>query len=206
MRVAGWGGTATEKARAENDARGASPRRVDGSELRVDRGIDDGTLRGRPPIARSDGDLGQALLDAYVRDPRVHPFLPSVDVHDGVIILTGIAPNPFAALAAGDDARNVIGVVEVYDKMKTTEAAVATNDGAVVREIRDGITRDARLSTLSVEVDVQNGRVFLRGTVPSDADRLELEYTLAASAEWARDVEDGLVLVPRLGVTTKQPE
>ncbi len=53
---------------------------------------------------------------------------------------------------------------------------------------------------LHLSVNVQNGQVFLRGTVHSEADRLHA-IALATSAPGARNVEDSIVLVPQLGVT-----
>jgi osmotically-inducible protein OsmY len=170
----------------------------------VERFIDDGTLRDRPPAPRADGDIGQSLLDAYVRDPRVAPFVPSVDVRDGVVVLTGVAPNPDAARAAGEDARHVPGVVEVRDDIKSAPTVLAESDARVREEVAAAIARDEHLASLGLQVEVLRGRVFLRGAVPSETDRLHA-IALASSAAGARDVDDGLVLVPRPGVTNPQP-
>jgi osmotically-inducible protein OsmY len=131
VRLSGSVGSAGEWARAERDAAQASPAgAVDASALRIDRWIDDGTLRGRPAVARSDGQLGQALVDALVRDPRVHPFLPKVDVHDGLVVLTGVAPSAEAARAAIDDARNLPGATAVRGQL----------NGMLVEPRRRGVT------------------------------------------------------------------
>lgn len=203
VRLRGYVGSDAERARAEEDARAASPRDVDATGLRVEGFIDQGTLRARPPAPRPDDEIGQSLLDAYVRDPRVAPFVPNVDVHDGVVVLTGVAPNPIAARAAGEDARNVPGVQDVRDDIKSAPTVLSAGDERVRAEIESAIAHDPRLASMDIQVDVTRGRVFLRGTVPTETDRLHA-IALASSAAGARDVQDGLVLVPVLGVTNAQ--
>jgi osmotically-inducible protein OsmY len=191
--------SAAERARAEADARTTSPVDVDVTKLRIDAWNDDGTLRGRPPVRRSDGDLVQALAGAYVRDPRVRPVIPTIDVHEGVVVLTGVAANAEAARAAGDDARNLPGAVEVRDHLKPV-LAVVESDRAVWKDVREAIDRDPRLGPRRLEVDVVGGRVYLRGHVASEADRWHA-VAVTTSVLGARDVSNRLVVdPPRLAV------
>lgn len=203
VRLHGYVSSGSERARAEEDARAASPREVDATGLRIEGFVDNGTLRAAPPAGRPDNEIGQSLLDAYVRDRRVAPFVPKVDVHDGVVVLTGVAPNPIATRAAGDDARNLPGVRDVRDDIKTAPTVLSEGDARVRTEIENAIARDQRLASMDIQVDVLHGRVFLRGTVPTETDRLHA-IALASSAAGARDVQDGLVLVPVPGVTNPQ--
>jgi osmotically-inducible protein OsmY len=48
-----------------------------------------------------------------------------------------------------------------------------------------------------------DGRVYLKGNIHSQADRLHA-IALATSARGTRSVEDNLVLIPALGVTSPQ--
>jgi osmotically-inducible protein OsmY len=202
--LTGFVGSDTEKLRAEHDAQMASPTGVDEAQLRVDPWTDDGTLRAKPPPTRGDRDIGQSVLDAYVSDPRVHPFVPTVDVRDKVVVLTGVAPNAEARDAAVQDAGNTSGVVDVRDNMKLMDAVAHRSDDEIRQEVVDAIVRDGRMRRLHLSVDVQDGRVYLRGTVHTEADRLHA-IALATSARGARNVEDSIVLVPKLGVTNPQP-
>jgi osmotically-inducible protein OsmY len=205
VRLEGWVGSAAERARAENDAWAASPTGVDAMGLRLDRFIDDGTLRSAPTTQRSDGELTQALLDAFVRDPRVHPFAPTVEVRGGMVVLTGVAPNQHVARAVDDDARALPGIAGVRDDVKTLPAVYSQTDAEVRDEVARAILRDPALGPSGVEVDVLRGRVFLRGTVASNRDRLRA-ISIATSAPGARDVHDGLVVAPpETGVTNRQP-
>jgi osmotically-inducible protein OsmY len=204
VRLDGWVGSAAERARAENDAWAASPAGVDAKRLRLDGFIDDGTLRANPSTRRSDGELTQALLDAFVRDPRVHPFAPTIEVRNGVVVLTGVAPNPYVARAVDDDARALPGVGDVRDEVKTLPAVYSQTDSEVRNEVAQAILRDPALGASGVSVDVLEGRVFLRGTVPSERDRLRA-IAIATSAPGARDVHDGLmVAAPRAGAANMQ--
>jgi osmotically-inducible protein OsmY len=205
VHLGGWVGSAQEWARAERDAAQAAPGgEMDAAALRIDRWIDDGTLRGRPLDAHSDGDLAQALLDAFVRDPRVHPFVPTVDVHDGVVILTGVAPNQEAARAASEDARNLPGASAVRGDIKAAPSVVSESDAAVRAQVMQALQRDPILSRQDIVVEVIDGRVFLRGRVATEVDRANAIAT-ATSAPGARDVHDGLLLAPpRLGATNRQ--
>ena len=198
----GWVASAAERARATGDAWAASPVGVDAAALRVDQFTDDGTLRATPRTARTDGDLKQALLDALVRDPRVHPFAPTVEVLDGVVVLTGVAPNRHVARALDDDARALPGAGSVEDNVRTLPHVYQQDDTSIRDEVARAVARDPGLRA-SVRVDVVGGRVFLRGTVASNADRLRA-VAIAASPPGARDVEDGLVVAPRGAAATMQ--
>jgi hyperosmotically inducible protein len=202
--LAGYVGSAGERARAEEDAWLASPAAVNAAALVIDQFVDDGTLRAAPRARRLDGDLEQSLLDAYVRDPRVHPFSPTVDVRDGVVVLSGVAPNPLVARAVDEDARVLPGVTGVLDEVRTLPGVFEQSDAAIRDQIVKTMSRDPRLAA-SVSVEVVAGRVFLRGTVANDDDRLRA-VGIASSAPGARNVEDGLVVTPSgEGVTNPQP-
>jgi osmotically-inducible protein OsmY len=200
----GWVGSAAERARAENDALASSPAGVDARGLRVDQFTDDGTLRAAPAMPRTDGDLQQALLDAFVRDPRVHPFAPTVEVRGGTVVLTGVAPNPHVVRAVDDDARALPGAAGVRDDLKTLPTVYSESDADIRTQVARAIARDPRLAD-GVKVEVLNGRVFLRGTVPSNVDRLRA-IGIGTSPPGARDVDDGLVVVsPQVGAASRQP-
>ena len=202
--LSGWVGSAAEKARAEANAWDASPVAVTADALLVDQFVDDGTLRAARGARRLDGDLKQSLLDAFVRDPRVHPFSPTVDVHDGVVVLSGVAPNPFVARAVDEDARDLPGGGPVLDDVRTVPDVYEQSDEAIRDQVVRTMSRDPRLAA-SVHVEVVAGRVFLHGTVANDEDRLRA-VGIAASAPGTRNVEDGLIVAPSgPGVANPQP-
>lgn len=196
VKLAGWVGNAVERARAEEDARLAEPSGFDGSALRVDALTDDGTLRAQPPTARSDRDVMQALADAYVQDPRVHPFVPGIDARDGVVVLTGVAPNQEAAAAAVADARDLPGIHDVRNDLET-RPNVNESDKVVRTDLQSALKRDPKLVTEHLSVDVAQGRVTLSGTVHSDETRLDA-ITLASTIPGVHAVVDQIEVEPRL--------
>jgi osmotically-inducible protein OsmY len=193
VRLGGWVGSAAERARAEADVRTASPRALDAAALRIDEGINDGTLRDHPARDVGDDQLAKALSDAYVSDPRVHPFVPVIDVREGVIVLTGLAPNADAARAAAEDAMNLPGAASVHDALKTlpAEAPPAGGDASVQSAIRSALEQDPILGPRHIVAYVVGGRVYLRGKVAAEADRVRA-VAIATSFPGARDADVSL--------------
>jgi osmotically-inducible protein OsmY len=191
--IAGFVKSAAERARAEADARAASPRDVEVSALRID-AVSDGTWRDEPAAPRTDDELARAYVDAVARDPRVHPFLPGIQVRDRVIVLMGEAPDVDAAQAAADDARNLPGVADTHVDIRVAPA-VGESDGAVLYQARGALEHDPRLSSRRIVVEVLHGHVSLRGSVASEADRRRA-IAAVTSIPGARGVDDDLVVDP----------
>jgi hyperosmotically inducible protein len=193
VEVAGFVKSAAERARAEADARATSPRAVRVTDLRIET-VSDGTWRDEPAAPRTDEDLARAYTDAVARDPRVHPFLPGVQVRDRVVLITGEAPDADAAQAAADDARNLPGVANTHVDIRVAPA-VGESDGAVLYQARGALEHDPRLSSRHIAVEVSNGRVSLRGSVGSEADHRRA-IAVVTSIPGARGVDDDLIVDP----------
>lgn len=131
VRLTGHVRSGAERARAEGDAHAVSPEGVDVQGIVITGGYDDGTLRGGDVPAYSDADIALALLETFARDPRVHSFVPSIDVRDGAVALAGHAPTKDAARAASEDARNVLGVTRVRDALEAGPETAARPDVGV---------------------------------------------------------------------------
>jgi osmotically-inducible protein OsmY len=130
IRLTGHVRTGAERARAEGDAHAVSPEGVDVHGITITGGYDDGTLRGGDVPAYSDADIANALLEAFARDPRVHSFVPSIEVRDGAVALSGHAPSVEAARAASEDAWNVLGVTRVRNAVEA-DPETSRPDGGV---------------------------------------------------------------------------
>lgn len=193
VEITGFVKSAAERARAEADARATSPRDVDVAALRIDT-VSDGTWRDQPAASRTDEELARAYVDAVARDPRVHPFLPGIQVRDRVIVITGEAPDVDAAQAAADDARNLPGVADTHVDIQVAPA-VGESDSAVLYQARGAIEHDPRLSSRHIAIEVFHGRVSLRGSVGSEADRRRA-IAAATSVPGARGVDDDLIVDP----------
>jgi osmotically-inducible protein OsmY len=107
-----------------------SPEAVDVRYITITGGYDDGTLRGGDVPEYSDDDIALALREAFARDPRVHSFVPSIEVRDGAVALSGHAPTAETASAASEDAWNVLGVTRVRNAVET-DPETSRPDGGV---------------------------------------------------------------------------
>ncbi len=117
VRLSGQVDSEVERARAQNDARAATPLAVDIGALRVVRPpADDGTLRAVAAEVPRDADIAETVAEVYSRDARLRTSMPLVEVRDGVVFLGGYTASAEAARAAEDDARNVLGVTDVRAK------------------------------------------------------------------------------------------
>lgn len=194
--LTGWVGNPAEEGRAEDDTRLAEPRGIEAAGLRIDALADDGTLRAEPTAVRPDREVMQALADAYVHDPRVHPFVPGIDVRNGIVVLTGVAPNSEAAAAAVADARDVPGVHDVRDDLQT-RPDVSESDRVIETDLLSALRRDPQLASQPLSAEVAHGRVTLRGTVESEQARLDA-MTLASTIVGVHAVVDEVAVEPHL--------
>jgi osmotically-inducible protein OsmY len=195
VRIEGIVNSGAERSRAEADAGACTPRRVDVVALRVVT-ASDGTLREDPAPFRADDELVRALRDAEARDPRVRPFLPTFDVRSAVVVMTGDAPNADAARAAAEDARNLPGIANTHVDIRVAPPA-QHKDANILYEVRSSIARDPHLAFAGITVDVFHGRILLRGTVESEADRRHA-VAAATGAPGSQGVDDELFVAPKL--------
>jgi osmotically-inducible protein OsmY len=187
--------SAPERARAESDTRMVSPAGVDATGLAIADGPDDGTLRAAPPGAHSDAEIQASITDACARDPRVRGFIPEVNVRNGIVVLTGVAPDAPALAATLDDAANVPGAMSVHDALKTGPLVAPADERALRAAVTDAVHSDPSLSGAAVAVDAVGGRVILHGVVPNDTARVSA-LARASSVVGVSRVEDALIVEP----------
>ena len=120
-----------------------------------------------------------------IADPR----LPAPDIHvdcrDQVVTLFGEVPSPQAKRAAEQAVRTIDSVRSVKNDLQVVpaskRAAVHARDNELEQQVKTAIYSRPEMKRASISVSVQNRRVRLSGTVPSQQHRL-----FAASA--AREV------------------
>jgi osmotically-inducible protein OsmY len=71
-------------------------------------------------ITCSDAEISADIKNWMLYDPWVESTQVDVTVHDGVVTLTGNVPFIFEKRAAGDDAWDTPGVVDVHNDLITT--------------------------------------------------------------------------------------
>ncbi len=122
----------------------------------------------------SDGEIRDAIEDAFIRDLRVKPFQVDVEVNNGSVVLTGTVDNLKAARAAEEDAANTFGVREVNSLLRVRPGFRPTNS-ELVNDVSEALMRDPYLGSFRLNVSVLDGKVTLSGSVESYFDRRRAE-------------------------------
>jgi osmotically-inducible protein OsmY len=143
---------------------------------------------------RTDTEIVRAVLDTLKWDAAVPDDRIKATVRDGWIILEGTVDRQDQREAADRairhlaGARGVTNTIEVKPVAGTAEEAKAGIEAA--------IRRSAILDPASIQVEVADGAVVLRGEVDTFAERAEAER-LAWAAPGVARVENQIEVAPR---------
>ncbi|MBH8556948.1 BON domain-containing protein [Hymenobacter negativus] len=170
VRLTGTVGTAAEFDHVLATAHRAGATSVDAAQLQVAPWALDKVLRHQRYAPKADEDVAQAVRDALRYDPRCHPDTPTVQVEHGTVTLTGAVSNLRARRAAGQDARNVLGVTDVHNQLEV-HPAKSVDDDVIRQQVKAALTADAYLTGYHLLVSVDQGRVQVGGSVDSHFDQ-----------------------------------
>ncbi len=152
-------------------------------------------LRVAPVSPRSDADISADVRAALARDVRIVDFARiNVNTVNGVVYLSGTVNSYTDKYYAGNDAWTVAGVVDVVNDIVVQPSPVRT-DLEIAEDVRRALFRDVRVDASKIGVDVHNGVVYLRGTVPTSSQKWQAED----DAWWVtgvRSVVNELAVVP----------
>jgi len=175
VRLTGAVSSAAERTRAVKDAWTAGVRSVDATGLEVDPWAQDEDVRAETVAVRSDAEIREAVKDALLFDPRVLSANVDPKVSAGVVTLYGTAENLKAKQVAAADARNVVGVVRVKNRLKVRPIADLSDEEIAVN-IDRALARDPFLADDAVSVVVsKDGRAHLIGTVDTYFEKGQAE-------------------------------
>lgn len=167
-------GSAISKLRAFDDAWVNGVTTVDDSGLKVDPDIME-SARGESEYAvRTDSEIKQAVQAALKLDPRVTVFTPEVNVEDGVVILGGLVGNQKAKTAAGQDANDIFGVLEV-DNLLKVRPRQWPGDAEMQKQLKAALSWDPLLDSSTIDAAVINRIAYLSGAVEAGFQKAEAQ-------------------------------
>ena len=188
--LSGTVGSSAQYGRASQLAWTAGVKSVHTGELKIEPWAKVSGQRKETVVTKSDPQIKQAVHDAFIYDPRVFSFNPSVDVEFGVVTLTGTVNNLKAKRAAEQDTKNTVGVWLVKNLLKVRSPKPPT-DEKVAQNVKAALLRDPVVEGYPITARAMHGVVTLTGTVDSFFEKAEAE-DVASRAKGAIDVKNNL--------------
>lgn len=164
--LSGTVGSASEKMLAKGLAYTSGVIEVDHSDLEVKKWARNDEMRTKKYLDKSDKEIKDAIMDAYLYDPRVASFNIDVVVDDGAVTLTGEVDNLKAKKAAKQDAKNIVGVTYIKNYVKVRPTEIPENE-ELETKVSIALENDPAIDRWDIQVTAKNGVIFLNGTVDS---------------------------------------
>lgn len=146
---------------------------------------------------RTDEDVKTDIVNSMRRDTRVDASDVTVEIDDGVVTLSGTVPNYRSMWAAYDDALLTDGVRRVVSVLKVIFQPTyeAPTDDDIAQWARQIFRWNANIDAANIEVEVQDGKVKLTGTVPWYWQQ-EAAEEIVSQLRGVKEVENELAIVP----------
>lgn len=191
VQLSGTVGSLAERTEAEREAWVAGVKSVDTAGLMVKWWARDDRLRSEKYTTKTDAQVEDAVKDAFLYDPRVNSFKIDVESDGGYVTLRGTVDNLKAKRSAAMDARNVVGVWRVDNRIKVRPNT--PSDRTIKENVKDALIWDPYLEKYEIAVAVNDGEVSLYGDVDSTFERGRAD-NVAARQRGVRDVNNYLTV------------
>jgi osmotically-inducible protein OsmY len=183
-------GSYAQHGRAVLRAWTAGVKSVNADDLKVEPWARKEGQRREMGVIKSDPDIKNAVLDAFIHDPRVLSFNPTISVDQGMVTLSGTVDNLRAKRAAEQDAKNTVGVWRTRNLL-TVRPVTRLEDAEISRIVKDAFLRDSIVDGDKIAVRSRLGVVTLTGAVDSQFERARAD-NLASRANGVVDVRNNL--------------
>ncbi|MFW6219151.1 MAG: BON domain-containing protein [Bacteroidota bacterium] len=167
-----------EKSQALADAWVNGVKDINSEELEVKYWPMDENIRKEAFVPKDDETIKKAIKDAFLFDPRINYFEPEIEVDKGIVTLSGNVNTLRAKKAAGDDARNITGVIKVINNISVAPTHVAS-DETLVDNVSTAMEWDPFIEKYEITVEAEGGDIILRGTVDSEYEKERAEKVAA---------------------------
>ena len=128
---------------------------------------------------KSDIQIREDVLEELRWDPQLTRIAPQigVSVKDEVVTLAGVVDNYYQRIAAEHAAQRVAGVkvVAMDIEVRGTGVHGSRSDTQIAAAVRNALTWHSAVNEDLIDIKVDNGRVFLDGTVHWDYERKAAE-------------------------------
>jgi osmotically-inducible protein OsmY len=128
-----------------------------------------------PPHAPGDAEIGQAVRHALEWDARVPDKRIYSSVSDGIVTLSGEVDFWSQFEDAERCVRDLIGVREVRNRIAVGAHKAPPSAHQLRTTIEQALARHIAHAAKHVEIEVEPGKITLRGQVPSWAERNVIE-------------------------------
>ena len=141
---------------------------------------------------RSDTDIAHAAVNALRWDVQVPDDRLKATIEDGWIALEGDVEWQYQKWAAEGAVRNLTGVKGVTNLIAVKPKEASSYE--VGQKIKDSMRRHAERDADRITIEAKDGRVTLRGSVSSFAERKDAEHA-AWQAQGVTSVDDQIAVM-----------
>jgi len=148
-------------------------------------------------VFRTDEETKIAVANELRWDSRIDASKVSVEVNDGIILLTGTVPSYGALIAAGTDAWKITGVQGVDNQLtvRLPDVPPIPSDSTIQSNAERTLEWNPDIDAVNIRVFVNEGLITLTGTVPTHWEKTKSEE-LAGTLAGVISVKNELAVVP----------